>query len=216
MYNSYTETYKRIYEYCLVVQSSSMTPAWVCEPKPVKKTSIQQPFCFHENAITIWHQYIINLRQLLSHNELYTKRTYINPSLAADQFMSHLKVQKSKQHWFFLCKQNLYVTQQIYFYIACMYMESDLIGHFIIRPISQISQCIGKCTNASHNAPFCNRNVHKCAHFCYKMVHCGIWDWCIVGFMQQEEPRICTHVSIQSFSYIFYGLPCWCLLKEII
>ena len=32
----------------------------------------------------------------------------------------------------------------------------------------------------SHNAPFCNKNVYMCAHFCYKMVHCGIWDTCIV------------------------------------
>ena len=31
----------------------------------------------------------------------------------------------------------------------------------------------------------CNRNVHTCAHFCYSMVHCGIWDWRIVGFVQQ-------------------------------
>ena len=23
------------------------------------------------------------------------------------------------------------------------------------------------------------------ANFCYKMMHCGIWDWCIVGFMPQ-------------------------------
>ena len=23
------------------------------------------------------------------------------------------------------------------------------------------------------------------AHFCYKMVHCGIWDWYIVGFVQE-------------------------------
>ena len=27
----------------------------------------------------------------------------------------------------------------------------------------------------SHNAPFCNRNVHVCAHFCYK--------WCIAGYL---------------------------------
>ena len=26
---------------------------------------------------------------------------------------------------------------------------------------------------------------HTCAHFCYIVVHCGIWDWCIVGFVQQ-------------------------------
>ena len=27
--------------------------------------------------------------------------------------------------------------------------------------------------------------MHTCAYFCYKMVHCGIWDWCIVGFVQE-------------------------------
>ena len=37
------------------------------------------------------------------------------------------------------------------------------------------------CTNAtvpsviSHSAPFCNRNVHSRAHFCYKVVGCGIF-----------------------------------------
>ena len=50
------------------------------------------------------------------------------------------------------------------------------------RPISQIPQYIRQI---SHNASFCNRNVHMCAHFCYKMVHCGIWDWCIVGLVQK-------------------------------
>ena len=39
------------------------------------------------------------------------------------------------------------------------------------RPISQIPQCT--CP-ISHNAPFCNRYVHTCAHFCYKMVHCMV------------------------------------------
>ena len=30
------------------------------------------------------------------------------------------------------------------------------------------------------SSKFCNKNVYMCAHFCYKMVHCGIWDTCIV------------------------------------
>ena len=34
------------------------------------------------------------------------------------------------------------------------------------------------------NAQFCNRNVRICAHFCYKTVHCGIFVWCIVGFVR--------------------------------
>ena len=41
------------------------------------------------------------------------------------------------------------------------------------------------CTSPlSHIAPFCNRNVHMCAHFCYKMVQCGIFVWCTVGFVR--------------------------------
>ena len=49
------------------------------------------------------------------------------------------------------------------------------------KTISQIPECI--CV-ISHNATFCNRNVHMCAHFCYKMVHCGIFVWCILGFVR--------------------------------
>ena len=45
--------------------------------------------------------------------------------------------------------------------------------------ISQISQC--NCPIYQH-APFCNRNVHMCAHFCFTMVHCGMFVWCMVGF----------------------------------
>ena len=36
----------------------------------------------------------------------------------------------------------------------------------------------------SHSATFCNRNVHMCAHFCYKMVHYGIFVKYIVGFVR--------------------------------
>ena len=35
---------------------------------------------------------------------------------------------------------------------------------------------IPQCTSPlSHNAQFCNNNVHMCAHFCYKIAHCGIF-----------------------------------------
>ena len=50
------------------------------------------------------------------------------------------------------------------------------------RPISQIQQFFRQM---SHNAPFCNRNVHTYSHFCYKLEHCGIWDGWIVRFVQQ-------------------------------
>ena len=61
-----------------------------------------------------------------------------------------------------------------YNWFECAYHNNE--------PISQIQQRIRQM---SHNTPFCNRNVHTCAHFCYKMVHCGLWNWCIVGFVQQ-------------------------------
>ena len=44
--------------------------------------------------------------------------------------------------------------------------------------VAQIPQCT---SSISHNASFCSRNVHMCAHFCYKIVHCGIFVWHIVG-----------------------------------
>ena len=29
-----------------------------------------------------------------------------------------------------------------------------------------------------------------CAYFCYKVVHCGIFAWCIVGFEQKQARSI--------------------------
>ena len=44
------------------------------------------------------------------------------------------------------------------------------------RPISQISRCTRQI---SHNAPFCNRNVHM-----YKMAYCRMRYRCTVGFVR--------------------------------
>ena len=87
-------------------------------------------------------------------------------------------------------------------WLSC-YSCYDLSTHVIIRgcftrhrgndrPKSQIEQCNRQI---SHNAPVCNRNVHTCAHFCYKMVHCGIWDWCIMEFVQQVCWYDCPNAS---------------------
>ena len=52
------------------------------------------------------------------------------------------------------------------------------------RPVAQIPQSNSpKC----HNAPFWNRNVHMCAYYCYKMVHCGIFVQCIVAFVRSVQ-----------------------------
>ena len=54
------------------------------------------------------------------------------------------------------------------------------------RPVAQIPQCI---SHISHNASFCNKNVHTRSHFCYKMVHCGTFVWCIMGFVRWDYCR---------------------------
>ena len=39
------------------------------------------------------------------------------------------------------------------------------------------------------------------AHFCYKIVHCGIWDWCIAWFVQQVS-RIMIFCQIKPYRSI--------------
>ena len=46
------------------------------------------------------------------------------------------------------------------------------------RPISQIPECT---SSISHNAPF---RTEMCT-FLFWMKHCGIWNWCIQGFVAQ-------------------------------
>ena len=41
-----------------------------------------------------------------------------------------------------------------------------------------------KSQNASVPHPTMQHFVTECAHFCYKMLHCGIFAWCIVGFVR--------------------------------
>ena len=58
--------------------------------------------------------------------------------------------------------------------------ESNTVECAVNGPISQIPQSIKQI---SHNIPFCNRNVHTWAHdISYKMMHCGLWNWCNVGY----------------------------------
>ena len=80
--------------------------------------------------------------------------------------------------------------------LLCMIIACSLVGANPSTPTHQrqismnpveidISQIPQRIIQLSHNAPFCNRNVHTCAHFCYKMMHCEIWGWRIVEFVQQ-------------------------------
>ena len=44
------------------------------------------------------------------------------------------------------------------------------------RPVAQLPHCTSPI---SHNAPLCNS-----AHFCHKVMHCGIFVWFTVGFVR--------------------------------
>ena len=69
------------------------------------------------------------------------------------------------------------------FKVCWFQVWSNTVRRWSDRSISQTPQCIRQIF---HNALFFfYRNMHTCAHFCNKMVRCEIWDWCIVGFVQQ-------------------------------
>ena len=68
------------------------------------------------------------------------------------------------------------------------------------RPVAQIPQCTSSISN---NAPFCNRNVYMCAHFCYKMVHCGICELGLLMFCQSQYGIFFNSWSVVSqLSYV--------------
>ena len=46
------------------------------------------------------------------------------------------------------------------------------IYNIMIRRISQIP----RCKHISHNAPFCNRNVHTCTFLVFLIQNCALWD----------------------------------------
>ena len=53
------------------------------------------------------------------------------------------------------------------------------------RPISQIPECI---CSISHNAPF---STEMCT-FLFWMEHCGIWNRCILGFVNWDQLPFCS------------------------
>ena len=38
----------------------------------------------------------------------------------------------------------------------------------------------------TYNAPYYNKTVLMCAHFCYKIVHCGIFVECVTGYVRKS------------------------------
>ena len=84
--------------------------------------------------------------------------------------------------WTLLCFSHIHAD---HWFKLCLMCAKENLPKMLTRtrPISQIPQRIRQI---SHNTPFCNRNCT----FCYKMVHCGIWDWCIVEFAQQVNWKL--------------------------
>ena len=72
------------------------------------------------------------------------------------------------------------------------------------RSVSQIPQCTSLI---SHNAPFCNRNMHMSAHFCYKRGTVGylsnalwdLWDGSIQLLTGRKE---CITTLLREIDYI--------------
>ena len=100
----------------------------------------------------------------------------------------------------------LYTINPITFYVSFCLCD---------RPISQIPWCIKQI---SHN-PFCIRSlINTRAHFRYKMVHCGIWDWWIVGFVQHVDSflvRWCdSFTDVSSALLHWYSAIVWLLYKQ--
>ena len=90
----------------------------------------------------------------------------------------------------------LETNNYIYIYNICFFTQTSL--KFILKgPINNITvlaQAMDLCLWGDKPLPYLCTHInrmrfdvwlHTCAHFCYKMVYWGIWDWCIVGFARQ-------------------------------
>ena len=61
----------------------------------------------------------------------------------------------------------------------------------VIRSVSKPSSQIPQCTSPMS---------HTCAHFCYKIVHCRTFVWCIVVFFR------CVYIILVYLSFLFFIL----------
>ena len=85
----------------------------------------------------------------------------------------------------------------------CRLSRSGDAGNLVI-----IGSCID-LLHKSHNAPIPYPIMHHfvtemcmCAHFCYKMVHCGIFDVCIVGFMRWVYWHVICFTELERLHFI--------------
>ena len=80
------------------------------------------------------------------------------------------------------------------------YCLATLVMVFASSPVAQIPQCTSLI---SHNASFYHRNMHMSGHFCYKMVHCGIFVQCIVVYVRRAYGQDSRHFAGDIFKRIF-------------
>ena len=66
--------------------------------------------------------------------------------------------------------------------IPVLHLVLDLANQIAASKIDKLKKNPTMHLSHIQKAPFRNRNVHTCAHFWYKIVHCGIFVWCTVGF----------------------------------
>ena len=69
--------------------------------------------------------------------------------------------------------------------LSCCFTCGCLVRYDLIKKYKQ--------TNISYNALFCNRNVHMCAHFCYKILNCRIVVKCVMGFVKWVYWGYCSN-----------------------
>ena len=105
--------------------------------------------------------------------------------------------------WFGFCniiaRMQLFTQRNRAFELSIVFKAFDHLIHS--RPCDLIDPS-HKSHNASAKYPtmhhFCNINVHMCAHFCTKVGHCGIWDWCFVG-CEWQVYYLCTFLQISAY-----------------
>ena len=78
---------------------------------------------------------------------------------------------------YYVDNQKRYIVISKCYSVPMCYLNSWIWDIDFNKRIPQIPQCIKNIPQWT----ILQQNVHTCAQFCYKFVHCGVLDWCIVG-----------------------------------
>ena len=108
--------------------------------------------------------------------------------------------------WNLFIKRRFIPVYTAVYTVTCLKTHTGLMGAYLCLQ----EQASGHDTVVRKHIPqctiLCKRNEHMCAHFCYKMVHCGIFVCCVVRFM-----RICVLILLESIYFlILRPKAMWC------